>query len=493
MASATAYDLVLGAGGEQLFVSGVRRIPAVRTGARLVRFSARRVMMTLAVMAFVVPALGVAASPAPADAISDKRAEAAQIAQKLDQLGTQIDQLGQQYDAAQQQLGTVNVRDHRRGQAGGRVHPRAGRGPQAAGRLRRAGLRAGRRERVARHPAHRQRQRRRAPARVPEGRVGQPRRPHRPGAGRPVRHQRQAGHAGCGPQLGPVPPGQADQREEPGHRGHGPAAGAAGHRHRPAGRSGGPGPGRPGRGRRSRGQGPDGPAAVTPDHRRPQATRLARRTTPTTTGGHPGSPPTTTPSPTTTDPGGSGSGGPVVPIYVPPGTPPPVLPGAATAIAVARRYLGTPYQWGGASPATGFDCSGLVQYSFGQAGISLPRVADAQAAATRHVTYAQAQAGRPGLLRLARHRPRGHLPGERDDDRRPPHRCGHPDREHLVADVGGLRSGRLTDLLGPSVGKPPCGRFAIWVSSVKRLRPGGLRLRGPGPARSRRGGPPPGP
>ena len=58
-------------------------------------------------------------SPAPADAISDKRAQAAQIAQKLDQLGTQIDQLGQQYDAAQEQLGTVNAQIDDGGQAGG--------------------------------------------------------------------------------------------------------------------------------------------------------------------------------------------------------------------------------------------------------------------------------------------------------------------------------------------------------------------------------------
>jgi cell wall-associated NlpC family hydrolase len=46
--------------------------------------------------------------------------------------------------------------------------------------------------------------------------------------------------------------------------------------------------------------------------------------------------------------------------------------------AVAQRYLGIPYRWGGESPRAGFDCSGFVMYVFSRVGISLPRVVSAQ-------------------------------------------------------------------------------------------------------------------
>jgi cell wall-associated NlpC family hydrolase len=54
-------------------------------------------------------------------------------------------------------------------------------------------------------------------------------------------------------------------------------------------------------------------------------------------------------------------------------------PAAATAVAFARAQLGTPYVWGGDGPADGgFDCSGLTQAAYRAAGVTLPRIAQAQ-------------------------------------------------------------------------------------------------------------------
>ncbi len=54
------------------------------------------------------------------------------------------------------------------------------------------------------------------------------------------------------------------------------------------------------------------------------------------------------------------------------------------ALEVARNQKGDPYQYGGDGPHT-FDCSGLVQYSYGKAGIEMPRTSDDQADAVQRI------------------------------------------------------------------------------------------------------------
>jgi cell wall-associated NlpC family hydrolase len=73
----------------------------------------------------------------------------------------------------------------------------------------------------------------------------------------------------------------------------------------------------------------------------------------------------------------SSAGGPLHPFPVP-GRPPAAAssPVAADGRAISQAALdlrGVPYRYGGSTPESGFDCSGLVQWVFRRAGIILPR------------------------------------------------------------------------------------------------------------------------
>jgi cell wall-associated NlpC family hydrolase len=117
------------------------------------------------------------------------------------------------------------------------------------------------------------------------------------------------------------------------------------------------------------------------------AARAKAATTPTTTAAAPtpAPPPTVTPVATTTTATSTTTAPPVPTI--------PAGPGHPDAATIALHYLGIPYLWGGASPATGFDCSGLVMYVFAQLGVSLPHYAAAQYQLGTPVDRSQLQPG----------------------------------------------------------------------------------------------------
>ncbi|MDR3415871.1 MAG: C40 family peptidase [Nevskia sp.] len=61
-------------------------------------------------------------------------------------------------------------------------------------------------------------------------------------------------------------------------------------------------------------------------------------------------------------------------------------------VETALGQVGRPYRYGGSDPS-GFDCSGLVQYSYGQAGVKVPRSSDEQRSAGSRIDLDEARPG----------------------------------------------------------------------------------------------------
>lgn len=98
--------------------------------------------------------------------------------------------------------------------------------------------------------------------------------------------------------------------------------------------------------------------------------------------------PSATSSPTPARSGGAGG-------TTSPSDPRPTRSGGVTGeqvVALAKKHLGTPYEWGGESPG-GFDCSGLIQWTYAKFGIDLPRVSTDQAKVGRAVKPSEARPG----------------------------------------------------------------------------------------------------
>ncbi|MFJ8041001.1 NlpC/P60 family protein [Kitasatospora sp. NPDC096147] len=74
------------------------------------------------------------------------------------------------------------------------------------------------------------------------------------------------------------------------------------------------------------------------------------------------------------------------------GTAPPASGRAAAALAAAASKIGSPYVYGSTGPRT-FDCSGLMYWSWRQAGVTLPRTSQQQANAGQRISLSEARPG----------------------------------------------------------------------------------------------------
>jgi cell wall-associated NlpC family hydrolase len=60
---------------------------------------------------------------------------------------------------------------------------------------------------------------------------------------------------------------------------------------------------------------------------------------------------------------------------------------------IALKAVGVPYRWGGESPSSGFDCSGLVRWAYGRVGIDLPHSSYALYGEGRRVAESRLEPG----------------------------------------------------------------------------------------------------
>lgn len=69
------------------------------------------------------------------------------------------------------------------------------------------------------------------------------------------------------------------------------------------------------------------------------------------------------------------------------------IPARYRATQVAKKQIRKKYRWGGKTPKTGFDCSGLIQYAYKSVSVNLPRTARAQYEVTKRVALKSLQVG----------------------------------------------------------------------------------------------------
>ncbi len=173
-------------------------------------------------------------------------------------------------------------------------------------------------------------------------------------------------------------------------------------------------------------------------------------------------------------------------------------PKALKAIEEASKYMGTDYKWGGSTPQTGFDCSGLMQWSYAQSGVQIPRVTYTQIEAPNGTEVANRTDLKPGDLIFFENEGDVHHVGMYLGDQKFLHAPSTGDVVKVSSldepyFSGQFAGGRRFDAGAPVAAAPaprPGGRRVAAAARRRRDRPDRGR-EGPGRGRARRGRGPP--